>query len=239
MVQISFGDRNKLSVYLRCEGLSFKYPGRKDHLFKDVFLDVSAGEIVAIRGQNGRGKTSLFYCLSGIIPNIYHYEVGGDIWLMGENIRGKSLPNIARQLGMVFQDPDTQLFSPFSEDEVAFGPENLCMEQQEIIRRVDEALETVNMQKYRQSSPDKLSGGQKQLIALASTLALNPSVLLFDEAMSQLDDEAAGMIMKMILDLKKKGKAIVMIDHEEERLKIADRVFALEDAILKPCKAGA
>ena len=111
----------------------------------------------------------------------------GNVYINGKNTRDLTLPQIATMLGIVFQNPDNQLFSFSVEDEIAFGPENLCVPRSEIERRVTETLKTVGMQEFRHAGPQQLSGGQRQLIALAAVLSLQPEILIFDEAMSQID----------------------------------------------------
>jgi len=144
------------------------------------------------------------------------------------------IPQIATRLGIVFQEPDTQLFSPTVEDEVVFGPENLCLPREEIGERLKTALKQVGMEEFRLSSPNQLSGGQKQLIALASVLSLDPEILIFDEAMSQIDAQGKEAIKEAVSGLRNRGKTVVMIEHDLDNLDVADRVLLLRDGVLQP-----
>ena len=138
-----------------------------------------------------------------------------------------------KRVGIVFQNPDAQLFSPTVEDEIAFGPENLCLPRKEIENRIEKALGIVGMLEYRHFNPVHLSGGQKQLIAIAASLALEPKALIFDEALSQLDNNSTKLVKNVINKLKGRGIAILMVEHNRENLDIADRIYRLSNGILE------
>ncbi|MFA6940416.1 MAG: ABC transporter ATP-binding protein, partial [Clostridiaceae bacterium] len=208
--------------------LQFGYQGNKTNILRGANLKVKKGEIVALVGLSGCGKTTLCYCMCGIIPYVFQGDYKGKVLINGTLTSEMTLPGIATQVGIVFQDPDTQLFSPIVEDEIAFGPENLCIERNEIGKRIGDALKQVRMEKYRFGSPDILSGGQKQLIALASVLSLGTEILIFDEVMSQIDFEGKRIIKEMICELKNLGKTIVMVEHDFENLDIADRIMVMK-----------
>ncbi|NLZ93606.1 MAG: ABC transporter ATP-binding protein [Firmicutes bacterium] len=214
--------------------LSFQYENDATKILRHLNLSVDKGEIVAIVGLSGIGKSTLCYCLSGIIPHVYGGIMEGEVLLNGKSTRDLTLPAIATTLGIVFQNPDHQLFSFSVEDEIAFGPENLCVPKEEITRRIDEVLEKVGMKEFRHANPHQLSGGQRQLIALAAVLSLQPEILIFDEAMSQIDIYGKKMVKEMILRLQAEGKTIVMIEHDLENLQIADRVLVLKGGKLEP-----
>ena len=219
---------------IEIKSLCFKYEPDGRYIFKGLDLKVKKGEILAVVGPSGIGKSTLCYCLSGIIPHVYHGIMQGEVCLNGKSTLKMTLPEIATMLGIVFQNPDNQLFSPTVEDEIAFGPENLCLPRAEIGRRIDEALRDVGMDNFRLFSPHHLSGGQKQLIALASALSLNPEVLIFDEAMSQIDADGKKTVKEIIRKLKQEGKTVIMIEHDYDNLKIADRAMLLKDGCLRP-----
>ena len=167
----------------------------------------------------------------------YSHVYGGSwkgVLLNGQSSRELSLPTIATTLGLVFQNPDHQLFAFNVEDELAFGPENLCVPRAEIARRIEEVLAIVGMQDYRHANPQQLSGGQRQLIAVAAVLCLQPEILIFDEAMSQIDAEGRAKLKAVMLRLKDQGKTMVMIDHDLDNLQIADRVLVLKEGRLFP-----
>ncbi|MFA6941653.1 MAG: ABC transporter ATP-binding protein, partial [Clostridiaceae bacterium] len=206
----------------------------KTNILRGVNLKVKKGEILALVGLSGCGKTTLCHCMCGIIPHVFQGDYKGKVLINGNLAADMKLPSIAAKLGIVFQDPDTQLFSPVVEDEIAFGPENLCIERDEIGKRIGDALKKVRMERYRFESPAILSGGQKQLIALASVLSLNSEILIFDEAMSQIDSEGKRIIKEMIGQLKNLGKTIIMVEHDFENLDIADRIMVMKNGILEP-----
>lgn len=131
-------------------------------------------------------------------------EINGEVKLWGKDIKNLKIADITKRVGIVFQDPDTKLFSPTVEDEIAFGPENLMVDREEIGERIERVLKIVNMEDYRYENPNNLSGGQKQLIAIAAILAMESDILLLDEILSQIDDEGKKKIKGVILNLKKK-----------------------------------
>jgi energy-coupling factor transport system ATP-binding protein len=212
--------------------LHFTYPENKSSILNGIKLQINKGEIFAIIGLNGSGKSTLCYCICGIIPHVFGGDMQGEVLIFGNSTKNMKLPVISTNVGIVFQDPDTQLFSPTVEDEIAFGPENLCVDRNEIGLRISKNLELVAMEKHRYANPDNLSGGEKQLIALASTLSLNPQIIIFDEVMSQIDDAGKLRIKKVIKNLKIAGKTIIMIEHDLENLNMADRVMLLKDGML-------
>ncbi len=216
---------------LECKNLSFGYD-KETLLIDNVSLEIKKGECVALVGSSGCGKSTLCYLLSGIIPRSIEGAYEGKISLLGKDLKETSLEDLVKSIGIVFQNPDSQLFSPSVEDELAFGPENFCLPIETIKDRIDYALKKVNMEKYRLSNPSQLSGGQKQLIALAAVLVLQPQILIFDEALSQLDQESTQMVSHVIEELKNDGKSILMVEHDDENLKFADRIISFESSKL-------
>lgn len=209
------------------KNLSFKYNNSEEYILKDVSFNVKSGESVAIAGKSGSGKSTLCNLICGLIPRLYKGHLSGDVLIFGENIKNLSIAETVTKIGIIFQNPSTQLFSPTIEDELAFGPENLCVEREEISIRIDKILKTINMEKYRYENPNNLSGGQQQLIAIASVLMLNPSILICDEIMSWIDDEGKEIIQNILLKLKEERKTIIMVDHDYDNIKIADRIIYL------------
>ncbi|MCK4260373.1 MAG: ABC transporter ATP-binding protein [Halanaerobiales bacterium] len=218
---------------IEVRNLSFRYFKQKRLILDDISLKINKGEVVAIVGLSGSGKSTLCYCLSGIIPNAQQGEMTGEVLIEGTSTTKMTIPTIATRVGIVFQNPDTQLFFPTVEDELAFGPENLCIESEEIGKRISESLKLVGMEAFRYKSPHHLSGGQKQLIALASALTLKPEILIFDEAMSQIDKTGKKLIKDVILDLKKAGKSVIMVEHDLNNLDIADRILVLQQGRIR------
>lgn len=213
--------------------LYYKYPGREENILKGVNLQVSRGEVLGIVGLSGNGKTTLCYCMCGIIPHVFNGKIKGNILLFGKPVKNMNLATVATKVGIVFQDPDSQLFSPTIADEIAFGPENLCLDREEIGKRVSNAIKAVGMEEHIYNNPHYLSGGQKQLIALASILSLEPDILIFDEVMAQIDAEGKKIIKEKICHLKDEGKTIIMVEHDFSNLDIADRVVVLKNGVLE------
>jgi energy-coupling factor transport system ATP-binding protein len=213
--------------------LYYKHPGKEDYILNGVNLKVKKGEAVAIIGLSGCGKSTLCYCISGIIPHIYKGNMYGEVLLSGISTSEKHLSFFASTVGIVFQDPDSQLFSPTVVDEIAFGPENLCIEREKIDKRIKEVLKQVNMERHLFNNPNNLSGGQKQLIALASVLSLKPEIIIFDETLAQIDKEGKKLIKNRMMSLKREGKTIIMIDHDHNNLDIADRIMVLKEGKLE------
>lgn len=207
------------------KNLSFKYSNSSEKILNNINLIVNDGESLAILGQSGSGKSTLCNCICGLIPNVYSGEFSGDVFIYGKNIKNMDMAQIVTKVGIIFQNPSTQLFSPTIEDELAFGPENLCVEREEIGKRMDNILKIINMEKYRYDNPNNLSGGQQQLIAIASVLMLNPQILICDEIMSWVDEDGKEIIKNLLFKLKEEGKTIIIVDHELENVKIADRII--------------
>lgn len=224
---------NKL---IEVRNVSFSYGIDKRKILRDVNLDIFKGKVIGLVGLSGCGKSTLLYILSGIIPHIYSGQLEGEVKLFGENIKNMKISEITKKIGIVFQDPETQLFSPTVEDEIAFGPENLCVPRDEIGIRIDKALKIVNMEEYRFENPNNLSGGQKQLIAIASVLSMEPEILLFDEIVSQLDNRGKENIKNVLMDLKSENRTLILIEHDYNNLKVADRIMELKDGKLHEIK---
>jgi energy-coupling factor transport system ATP-binding protein len=224
-----------MSYAVKIEGLCFSYPGRKRSVLEDVNFSLRCGEIAAVTGPSGSGKTTLCYCITGIIPHILAGEIKGSVRLFEKDVREMKVPHIAAMAGIIFQDPDTQLFSPTVEDEIAFAPENLCMVREEIGRRINNSLELTGMQAHRFSNPSNLSGGEKKLIAVSSVLSLDPWILVFDEPLSLLDRKGKNEMKKLIKALSDRGKAVIMVEHDSGNLDIADRVLVLDKGMLEEC----
>ncbi|HCF50625.1 MAG TPA: ABC transporter ATP-binding protein [Syntrophomonas sp.] len=205
---------NGLIASIRARELSFRYRGQDQWLFEQISFELKSGQISALTGPSGSGKSTLCYCLSGVIPRFIKGEFSGDVSLEG-------------RVGMVFQDPDSQLFLPTVEDELAFGPENLCLPREEIGRRIESILQLIGLHRLRLANPVKLSGGGKQLVALGGVLTLDPDIILLDEPFSQLDDAMRGRIKTVLLELKRQGKAIVFVEHDKSNLEVADQIWLL------------
>lgn len=214
------------------DSLSYRYLSSERFVLKNINFSIKQGEIVAVYGLSGCGKSTLGLCLGGIIPHYLGGELKGRVLVNGKDTKDYKVAQLALEVGLVFQDPDTQLFSPTIEDEIAFAPENLCLPPEEVGRRVNEIINMLDLGEFRQRNPSQLSGGQKYLVALGAVLALEPGILVLDEVMAQLDAEGKERIKAILENLSRDGKTIVIIEHDPESLSIADRIIVLEDGAL-------
>jgi energy-coupling factor transport system ATP-binding protein len=214
---------------LRVQGLSLKYPGFAEEVLHGVSLTVGSGEHVGIIGPAGAGKTSLCLCLAGVIPHIVSADVSGTVDVFGRSTRALSVPELARNVGIIFDDPETQLFNVTVEDEVAFGPQNLGLGRDQTLERVEEALEWTGVASLRTAAVNNLSGGEKQRVAIASVLAMRPPLLILDEPTSMLDPVGARQVFGVLDRLRsREGMTIVTVEQNVERLaEFADRMYLL------------
>ena len=188
-------------------------------------LEIERGSFTAIIGKNGSGKSTLAKNLNGML-----LPTEGVIYVDGFDTRDDdNIWNVRQTAGMVFQNPDNQLVSAIVEDDVAFGPENLGIEPAEIRRRVDKALEDVNMGQFKKKAPHLLSGGQKQRIAIAGVVAMKPKCIIFDEPTAMLDPKGRAEIMSIIDELHAEGITVILITHFMDEAVRADRVIIMHE----------
>jgi len=207
---------------LEAKDFTLTYPGAARAVFAPVGFSIAPGEAVALRGESGAGKSSLLLCACGLIPGSIDARITGALLLFGREPGEYSRAEMVRTVGLVFQNPEAQLFCGTVELEVAFGLENLCVPREEMRERVRQALEAVGLWERRNDAPGTLSGGQKQLLALAAALALEPKLLLLDEALSQLDGESFIRAEGILRRLRDEGCAMVLADHDGARCAWAD-----------------
>ena len=211
---------------IEVSGLTTRYENGPA-LLKDFSLTVQTGECVAIQGESGCGKSTLLHCICGLIPRSIHAEVAGTIQLFGRPVDEIPRHELVQTVGIVFQNPDSQLFCDTVVDELAFGLENVCLSQKEMSERIEEYLVLTGLEDHRLTSPKNLSGGQKQLVVLAAVLALRPRILLLDEAFSQLDELGRSQLLAHITALHKTGQTIMLVDHDPENLSLAQATVHL------------
>ncbi len=192
----------------------------------NVSLSIEKGSFTVILGHNGSGKSTLAKMMNGL-----NKPTQGDIFVDGINTKDEETELLVkRKVGMVFQNPDNQLVASIVEEDVAFGPENLGLEPSVIRQRVDEALKSVGMYEFKDSTPHHLSGGQKQRIAIAGMIAMQPECLILDEPTAMLDPKGRAEIISTILKLNKEtGMTVVLITHYMEEAERADRVLVMND----------
>ncbi len=192
----------------------------------NLSLDIKKGSFTVILGHNGSGKSTLAKMLNGL-----NKPTLGDVIVDGINTRDEETEiEVKRKVGMVFQNPDNQLIASIVEEDVAFGPENLGLEPDDIRKRVDEALKAVGMYEFRKSTPHKLSGGQKQRVAIAGIIAMEPECIVLDEPTAMLDPKGRREIISTLLKLnREKGITVILITHYMEEAENADRVVVMND----------
>lgn len=213
---------------IRIENLTFEYmhdeEGEEQVVLKNLNLEIKKGSFTAILGRNGSGKSTLAKNMNGLL-----LPTGGAVYVKNWNTSDQeTIWDVRQAAGMVFQNPDNQLVSSIVEDDVAFGPENLGVDPEDIRKRVDKALSSVNMGKFRRKSPHMLSGGQKQRIAIAGVVAMKPECIIFDEATAMLDPKGREEIMDIVKELNEEGITVICITHFMDEAVQADRIIVLE-----------
>ena len=212
------------------EDLTYEYPGSEEtpvvQVFEGLNLQIKEGSFVAVLGHNGCGKSTLAKHFNAIL-----LPTGGSVHVYGLDTREEAqLIAIRKTVGMVFQNPDNQIVSNVVEEDVAFAPENLGVDPEEIRRRVDEALKQVGMFQYREHAPHMLSGGQKQRIAIAGVIAMRPKCIVLDEPTAMLDPQGRREVLATISRLNKDhGMTVVLITHHMPEAVLADRVLVMSN----------
>lgn len=206
------------------ENLTFSYSQETGKVFDDFSLEVAQGEWLGIIGANGSGKSTLAKLIVGLIE-----ADAGEIYVDGLSLNEETVWEIRRNIGMVFQNPDNQFVGAIVEDDVAFGLENLGIEREEMVRRVNDGLTQVRMKDYATSEPVKLSGGQKQRVALAGVIVLRPNIVILDEATAMLDPRGRQEMIQVVRELKQEyGLTVISITHDVEEASLADRLIVLD-----------
>ncbi|MBE7092988.1 MAG: energy-coupling factor transporter ATPase [Clostridiales bacterium] len=208
----------------------YKYDEDSEEVLHSVNLNIKKGEFLCILGHNGCGKSTLAKLINGL-----YQPTEGTVLVQGMDTKDENkIIEIRSKAGMVFQNPDNQMVATIVEEDVAFGPENLSVPQQELRARVDNALKAVNMFDFKNSAPHRLSGGQKQRIAIAGILAMEPEIIIMDESTSMLDPKGRREVLETVHRLnKEKGITIVFITHFMEETVDADRIVVMGDGVIK------
>ena len=197
-----------------------------------ISFTAEEGEALVFAGLSGSGKTTLCSCLCGILPRSEPVAFSGSVTVDGVDIPNAPLYECAQHIAMVFQNPDDQLVCSAVEDELAFGLENLCVPPDEIRRRVDAMMAEFGLSGMAESDPAKLSGGQKKLVTIASTLILGPKVIVLDEPMTGLDADSRELVLRAVERLKERGCTVVAVEHDLSLASYADRILYLRDGKL-------
>jgi len=210
--------------------LKFRYRGEKKIALNGISLDIAKGEFLVIMGASEAGKSTLAACFNGLIPHYMKGAIKGEVIIQGVNTADSSVPRLAQNVGIVFQDFEAQLFSTNVELEVAFGPENFAVPREEIGRRIKENLAYVGLEEFHNRPPFTLSGGQKQKLAIASVLAMQPSILVMDEPTTDLDPISKRGIFEITNQLRQRNDiTLIVVEHETEEALEADRIALLQD----------
>ncbi len=217
------------------ENLSFKYRTRPELAIEDISFELKQGELLLIAGSSGCGKTTLARCINGLIPRSYRGERKGKALLYGRDVAEMQIAEMAQMVGTLLQDPERQIVASNVFNEIAFGPENLGMPREEIIERVDRVMKRLNLEYLLERETFNLSGGEKQKVALAGVLTMNPSILLLDEPLASLDPASAHEALQVFRSLADEGKTVILVEHRvEDALETnPDRLLYMEDGRIK------
>lgn len=214
---------------LEARNIVFSYDDGTNAL-NNVNLKVNKGDIVALLGKNGAGKSTLFLHFNGILK-----PDKGEILIDGEKLSydKKSLIKYRQKVGLVFQNPDDQIFAPTVEEDIAFGPLNLKLPMEEVQKRVEVSLKKVGMEGFEKKAPHHLSGGQKKRVAIAGILAMKPEIMVFDEPTAGLDPKGASKIIKLLKELNNEGITIIVSTHDVDLVpEYANNVFVIHEGTI-------
>ena len=213
------------------DNCSYSYSNNhEEKVLSGVSFRVDAGSFISVIGPNGSGKSTLAKLLNGL-----YIPTSGTVEVDGLSTRGKkNIPQIRRKVALLFQNPDNQIVGDTVEDDTAFGPENLGLDRDEITKRVEDSLSKVGLLEKRKMSPNTLSGGEKARLGIAGVLALEPEVLVLDEATAMLDPKGRREVMEILHELwKNQGKTIILITHHPEETIYGERIIVLDKGEIK------
>lgn len=198
------------------KNISYRYPLEEQNVIQNVSYDFEQGKVYGLVGENESGKTTLCNIIRGFIPEIYRGELSGEVFLNNKKISEYHSGELAKIVGYSFQNPFVQISGVKDNvfEEIAYGMENIGVERDKIVERVEQLVKLFHLEKLVDKNPYELSGGQKQRIALASVIALDPKIIILDEPTSQLDPKSTEDIFEIINILKKQGKTIILIEHK-------------------------
>ena len=211
--------------------VSFRYAGAHKDALQGINVTIQPGEIVLVTGPAGSGKTTFCSCINGLVPHYHEGELKGQVIVRSYDTRRARIGGLASLVGMVFQDPDSQLVTSSVVDEVAFGPENLGVPRAEINRRVSAALSATRLSGFEEREPHNLSGGEQQACAIAATYAMHPEIYVMDEPLANLDPAGRVQVLQVLIDVaKQRQKTLIIVEHAlEEVLPWVDRVLVINE----------
>ena len=223
---------------IETKNLTYTYPSGAKPSISDVSIKVEKGDFVLITGPSGCGKTTLCRCFNGLIPHFYQGELKGEITVAEMDTTKHPTHEMAKHVGLVFQNPENQLFALSIEKDVAFGLENLGVSREEMRKRVEWALNLTGIYDLRERSPHEVSGGQQQRVAIAAVLAMQPEIIVLDEPTSFLDPLSAEKIFEVIHELNKRlGITVVLVEHRLDlTAKYANHIIIMDEG--KVCSDG-
>jgi energy-coupling factor transport system ATP-binding protein len=205
------------------ENISFQYDSQEEYALNNVSFEVFEGEWLAIVGHNGSGKSTLAKILNGL-----QFPQTGNVTICGIELNEETVWDVRKKIGMVFQNPDNQFVGTTVEDDVAFGLENMGIPREIMLERIQDSLKKVKMDQFLDQEPHHLSGGQKQRVAIASVLALEPAIIILDEATSMLDPRGREEVLKTVRELKNsRNITVISITHDLEEAAKADRIVVM------------
>jgi energy-coupling factor transport system ATP-binding protein len=215
---------------IEIENLTYCYPNATTPALNNINLEIHEGEFILLAGPSGCGKSTLVQCLNGIIPKVTGGDLRGKIQIGGKDISSCKVHQLSKHVGMVFQNPNAQLFGLTVEEDVAFGPENLGMAREEIQKKLEKSIDIAGIEKLRKRFTFTLSGGEKQRTAIAGVIAMEPKILVFDEPTSDLDPVGTKQVLETVKKLNKDVSiTTIMIEHKiDEVFGLADRTIVMD-----------
>ena len=215
---------------IKFDQVSFRYAESDVAALQDINLEIKSGEVVLITGPAGSGKTTLCSCINGLVPHYHEGKLEGTVIIGKYDSKKVRVGGLASIVGMVFQDPESQLVTNSVADEVAFGPENFGVPRDKINKRVQKALKATRMTGYEEREPHTLSGGEQQSCVIAATYSMHPEIYVLDEPLANLDPQGRAKVLELVKDIAQEfGKTMIIVEHAlEEILPYVDRVVVME-----------